>query len=157
MINSSREELDQFIGNQLPHILAHQVAGLASIPGWASCEDLVHVHQNYLRSFLELREMRYRNSDSTTDSNDPDSVQKTVKRIKVRHEHTARVVKGMKKAMREENLDVDWCNTFLNRFFANRIGVHILLSQYLLRDKIPNDKMFAANSAVSSIDMRVRP
>jgi pyruvate dehydrogenase kinase 2/3/4 len=30
-----------------------------------------------------------------------------------------------------------------------------LLSQYLLRDKIPNDKMFFANSVVSSIDMRV--
>merc|ERR1719171_337101 len=148
VINSTRTELDQFIGNQLPQILAHQVAGLAAIPGWTCSADLVHVHQNYLRSFLELREMRYR-------PNDPDSVQKTVKRIKVRHEHTARVVKGMKTRMKAENLDVHWCNTFLERFFTNRIGAHILLSQSLLRDKIPNDKMFAANSAVSSIDMRV--
>jgi pyruvate dehydrogenase kinase 2/3/4 len=148
VINSTRNELDQFIGNHLPQILAHQVAGLAAIPGWTLSEDLVHVHQNYLRSFLELREMRYRPSD-------PDVFQTAVRRIKLRHEHTARVVKGMKMRMKAENLDVHWCNSFLDRFFTNRIGAHMLLSQSLLQDKIPNDKMFAANSAVSSIDMRV--
>merc|ERR1719171_2151308 len=95
VINSTRTELDQFIGNQLPQILAHQVAGLAAIPGWTRSEDLVHVHQNYLRSFLELREMSYREKD-------PDLIQKAVKRIKLRHEHTARVVKGMKMRMKAE-------------------------------------------------------
>jgi pyruvate dehydrogenase kinase 2/3/4 len=146
-----------FLHHQLPIRLAHRAKELESLPVLRECPHIALVCSWYKQSFIELRECPYP-SDSEKEAN----FRRVVDLIFERHSHTlitmakgAYELRALLKKNRDEFADYGEIQSILDNFYRSRIGIRILIGQYLALVNPPESKdmigLISLNASVHDI------
>lgn len=125
-----------FLKRELPIRMAHGVADLESIPVLKDCNHVKYVKEAYQQSFDEIMQF------PCVEINNPDVEQQfadMIERIYDRHSNVlvqmARGAYEFRQAVREEkgeSIELEnETHKFLDRFYLCRIGIRVLIGQYL--------------------------
>ncbi|KAL7555372.1 hypothetical protein ACA910_022359 [Epithemia clementina (nom. ined.)] len=134
-------QVASFLRHELPIRLAHRVRDLESVQLLSDMASVKGVRDLYVRSFLDL--IAFDNSIETVEQEE--RFANLVESIYERHSHVlvqmARGAYEFRKAVREmkgnEYELTDESNAFLDRFYLCRIGIRVLIGQYLALHQPP--------------------
>ena len=123
-----------FLRHELPIRLAHRVHDLEGVPLLEEMKSVREVRDLYIKSLLELR-----NFEEIETPEQEERFAKLVENIYERHSSVlvqmARGAYEFRRALRERKGDEfelqDGSNQFLDRFYLCRIGIRVLIGQYL--------------------------
>lgn len=130
-----------FLRRELPIRLAHRVHDLESVPLLSDMKSVQGVRDLYVKSFLDL--MSFDRTIETIEQEE--RFAKLVESIYERHSKVlvqmARGAYEFRKAVREAKGNefelADESNAFLDRFYLCRIGIRVLIGQYLALHNAP--------------------
>jgi Mitochondrial branched-chain alpha-ketoacid dehydrogenase kinase len=124
-----------FLRRELPIRLAHRIRDLQTVPIFSDMASIVAVRDLYRKSFQELIEL----PNKITTVAQEDEMAHTLEKIYERHANViVQMAKGafeFRKAVRERG-DVEFetqqeIHDFLDRFYTCRVGIRVLIGQYL--------------------------
>ena len=118
-------QMAEFVHEEVPVRFAARVAQCESLPNWNQVEGIKLTRDKLMSSFKDLR---------LVDHTDMDAFTKTIKVIKDRHKHVVPLLAGgMREYQGRVNPDLadKDVNSYLNKFFMDRVGIEMLTSQYL--------------------------
>mmetsp|Transcript_24481 Transcript_24481/g.50882 ORF Transcript_24481/g.50882 Transcript_24481/m.50882 type:complete len:447 (-) Transcript_24481:406-1746(-) len=128
-------QVANFLKHELPIRLAHRIRDLESVPLMSEMKSVQGVRDLYVKSFLELNAF-----EAIETVEQEQEFAKLVENIYERHSSVlvqmARGAYEFRSALREgsgkneEELQEE-SNSFLNRFYLCRIGIRVLIGQYL--------------------------
>jgi pyruvate dehydrogenase kinase 2/3/4 len=124
-----------FLRRELPIRLAHRIRDLQTVPVFSDMASIVGVRDLYRKSFQDLIEL----PNKITTVAQEDEMARALERIYDRHANVivqmARGAFEFRKAVRERG-DVEFetqqeIHDFLDRFYTCRVGIRVLIGQYL--------------------------
>lgn len=150
-------QVASFLRRELPIRLADRIRDLEEMPDMRDMPHVKEVKELYIRSFLELVEF----DEKITQSSQEEAFAKLVENIYERHssvlvqmargafEYRIHIAKGGGDP-REKFSKMEETHTFLDRFYLCRIGIRVLIGQYLALRQPPVENYVGIICSVTS-------